>query len=1453
MTFQHPQVSVPELSLPKGGGTIAGLARAIDSVGISGAASMSVPLPISPGRGFAPSLGLNYQSSAGNGLFGMGWHVGIPVIACRTSKGVPHYTDDDEIQGPGGEPVVRELDTNGQPVQYVASSLLGRPLGGRQFTVARFVPRVAGDFSRIERWTPRDGADRAEGARQAAAFWVVHGSDGTLHLYGVSAGARIADPADPDVRVARWLLEESVSPTGEHIVYCYAPENDAGLGQADLQRDHQANRYLQRVCYGNVTAAELPYLLTNALPDTWHFELVFDYGERPSALDAEPPYAATAVWLPRQDPHADFSAGFEVRTHRLCRQVLMFHSFPNEGLGASPALVQRLVFEYEQSPYVTLLRAVRSVGHGPQGASATLPPTEFVFSGFDLAALSAAGYRPFSEALTGLDDGQRYQLVDLYGEGIAGVLYRDPQGWRYRAPVRKTGGDAGADDVTYDVWQPLPHQPVGQPADSRAMLTDLSGDGRLDWVLTQSGMAGFFTQRPDKTWSDFTPFQAFPSEFLHPHAMLANLVGAGLTDLALIGPNSVRLYASRRELGFAPPADVPHTGTALPLAGAAHDEVVAFADVLGSGNAHLVRIRHDGLTCWPSLGHGRFGRPIAFAALPFTSDEFVPSQVFLADLDGSGAADLIVAKSDGILIFRNRSGNGFAAPATLPLPEGVRYDPLCQIAFADIDGRGCASLVLSVPHQGPHGKARHWRYDFADSKPYLLVRINNNLGARTRLTYRSSAQEWLDEKQADPLAVSRLPFPMHVVSRITQQDEITGNTLTQCVRYRHGYYDGRERELRGFGLVMTTDTEAFGAPLERDASRSEIGGNVEPAAEFVPPVLSKTWYDTGAPDAARNCGDYATGDAEAIALGGPLFLRWDPDTGEDEIVHELDEATREDLLRALKGTPLRTELYGLDGSSRQHAPYQVSQTRHAVRLVQARGAQRYAVALPLALENVTLDYQRFMDDPVCVHQVTLGWDRWGLPTHQVSVTYPRRSGAACPYPADTPEAAWWHDAHDPQQRRWLLAETRQSWRHVCGPHAFRLGLADQASSHALAYPATGDAVRVSYEALRAPGGWLDPTRARVTLGRQITHYVERDGQPLPAGLVACSESAVLDADALALYCGWLDGEALDQALTQAGFVPMSADSSQRSEKARTPDYWAVRGGICTYAGPAGFYRLLSVRPNRSTGPSTVHYDRYWLNVLAVEDPAGLRSHARYDYRRMSPVRVEDANGNVHEAAYDSLGRLTVASYHGSEDGAPAGFAPLREHTAPALSLDAALAAPAEALQGAACLYCYEAFSWMTHRVPVHSAALAADRYPGDPAQQIAVSVTYSDGFGRALQTKQLHEPGVSYRHDGQGRLLLDATGEPVQSEVATRWAVSGRVEYNNKGWPVRTYQPYFIDTHGVVDDAACRRFGHCDTCYYDPLGRAVRVRNANGHWSRTTRHPWYVVSEDENDTAQEAK
>lgn len=1460
-------VILPAIAFPKGGGAIQGMGEALNGGGVSGSATLTLPIPVSAGRGFAPSLALHYASTAGNGPFGLGFSLDTPSIARRMTKGVPRYQSDDTFIDPNGEILVPEADAQGQPITA------SRHLHGRQYAVTRYYACAETTFDRLEHWVHCDDL--------SDDFWWLLSADGSQHCFGKRAGATppgtaacIADPEDTS-RIARWLLLESVSVDGQHIGYEYKAEDDCHVETACMpEQAHRrgAQRYLKRVHYGNREAAAGLYVLsqTGSMPEAqqWHFEVVFDYGEHVTADSPMPTYTEQRDWLNRPDPFSDYAAGFEVRTHRLCRNVLVFHQFEELEDGKA-TLVRQLQLEHETSPAGALLKGVSVIGHGVDPATGevgavAMPPLDLAYGGFDI---DDSAFRSFEAldaipgGLKGLNDGMRYQLVDLYGEGVPGVLYRDGASFWYRAPHRQTDPqDENA--LAYGDWILLPKAPIDEFGRPRSALMDLTGDGQLDWVVTQPGLAGFFTMSPDKTWQGFTPFDAFPSEFLHPQAQLADLIGAGLSDLALIGPKSVRLYANRREAGFAPPEEVPHlSDDCLPVFDGMRTELVAFADVLGSGQSHLVRIRHNELVCWPNLGRGRFGTPITLATLPFDEREFDPQCVYLADLDGSGATDLIYVESDRIRIFMNQAGNGLAPPIERCWPQEVRYDHLCQVNFADVRGTGCAALVLTVPHMTP----RHWVCEFAQKKPYLLERINNNRGGDTQVRYRSSAQEWLDEKAATPNAVSHLPFAVQVVSQLIQTDEITGNTLTQRYGYRRGFYDGEEREFRGFGCVTQWDTAVDAAALTDDTLSA--------------PAMTKTWFRVGSVHDDGYRDEYYAGDTQAPPLGETRVV----DSG-GQLITAPDATLLREARRALRSRVMRQEVYGVDQTPAATHPYNVTEYRYQVRVVQAPAAAR--VLLPMQLEQLIAQYERVPDDPMCTHQVVLEADRYGNTTWSATVHYPRRSNPTTPA-----------EYNDPQQAVLWITESRATPIHLDSEvGTWRLGLPCETKT-AVVQPEAPPAGWLGYEQLSA--GLLDPSVPREVTAWQRYHYVDTDGNPLPLG--QATPEGLLDKTLMAE----VTPETLEQACD--GFLSADAISSwmEQAKYPLTDGYYWIASASTHYRGLADFYQPSS-QTDVFGAETRFEYDASRCCVTQVTDAVGNVTQAEYDYRLLQPSRTIDPNQNKQEAAYDPLGRLRVSSFYGTQEDSDIGFAPVDTYRTSVTTLGAALADPADAIQYAASVYYEDVSSWMgqideqtlneaeraalrkaglitadgsirarcrwlstapdgisaerwaqirtaveqAHRTPTHAASFTHDGYPNDAERQIRCTVSFTDGFGRALQSKQRVAPGSAWTADADDNLALEA-GQPVSQQTPTRWAVSGRVEYNNKGLAVRVYQPYFIDTHRYVNDASLRQFGDHDLCYYDPLGRNTRVVTAAGHEQRARFDVWFDVHEDENDTTIE--
>ena len=102
-------VTPQALSLPSGEASISGMGESFQPLLTTGAASMSVPIALPPGRaGVQPSLAFSYLSTAGNGIMGIGWIVSIPFIARQTDKGMPRYDNRslDRFIYNGGEEIV---------------------------------------------------------------------------------------------------------------------------------------------------------------------------------------------------------------------------------------------------------------------------------------------------------------------------------------------------------------------------------------------------------------------------------------------------------------------------------------------------------------------------------------------------------------------------------------------------------------------------------------------------------------------------------------------------------------------------------------------------------------------------------------------------------------------------------------------------------------------------------------------------------------------------------------------------------------------------------------------------------------------------------------------------------------------------------------------------------------------------------------------------------------------------------------------------------------------------------------------------------------------------------------------------------------------------------------------------------------------------------------------------
>ncbi len=1464
----------PSISLPKGGGAIRGLGEKFAGNPVTGTGSMSVPIETSPGRGgFGPQLALSYDSGSGNGPFGFGWNLSLPSITRKTDKGLPRYgngDDEDVFILSGAEDLVPELvDISGRWERRFFS----RTVYGEEYDIQRYRPRVEGLFARIEHWTnTRDPTE---------VFWRSVSRDNVTTWYGRTDNSRIADPDDP-TRIFSWLICETHDDRGNVVVYEYKAEDSTNVDrslaheQNRTDRSRSGDRYLKRIRYGNRT----PYYpdLTSAsavpLPEAWLFEVVFDYGEHDSD---RPVPDDTGQWPVRLDPFSTYRAGFEVRTYRLCQRVLMFHRFVE--LGEKPCLVRSTDFTYSfeenpqdaRNPIFSFLISVYQSAYKRQADESylkkSMPPLAFEYSQPVIHdEVQWVDLESMENLPSGLD-GARFQWVDLDGEGLSSILTEQGNGWYYKRNLGPVNGGV-TPTARFGSLERLgskPSQVAIGIGDTRFM--DLAGDGQLDVVTLERPTPGFYERSHEAGWAAFVPFTSIPLlDWGSPNLRLVDLTGDGHADILISEDEVFCWHPSLGETGFGAAEQVvkvldEEKGPNLVFADSTQS--VYLADISGDGLTDLVRIRKGDICYWPNLGYGRFGAKVTMDHAPWFDhpDLFDQSRIRLADIDGSGSTDIIYLSNDGIHIYFNQSGNSWSPPSILSALPPV--NDLSSVQVADLLGNGTACLVWSSSLPGEAQHPMRYLDLMGGQKPHLLVKSINNLGAETHVHYTPSTTFYLADKQAGKPWITKIPFPVHVVERVETHDRISGNLFVTRYAYHHGYFDGREREFRGFGLVEQWDTEEFAAFNESQVFST--GANID-ASFHVPPVLTKTWFHTGVYSGRQRISNYFAGLLEDDA--GEYYREPEADDTDakalllDDTVLPAGLTVEEErqACRALKGSMLRQEIYALDGTEKEAHPYTVTEQNFTIKCLQPRGDNWHAVFFTHARESLGYHYERKWDpaDPRIAHALTLEVDDYGNVMKSAVVGYGRRQ----------PDPELSADDRDNQTEVFITITENLFSNAIELDDDYRTPLSAETRTYELTgleltaggqrftlddlLDATINATPLPYEAAPA----MDGLEKRLIEHRRTLYRPndlgEAAGDPealLPLGVV---ESRALAGEAykLAFTPGLVNeiyGDRVTESMlsSEGGFVQLEGNNGWWIPAGRmfySPDSTATPQEELADAS-AHFYHL-----RRFSDPfgntSTVAIDHpYDLFVTETHDPVGNVVTAVHDYRVLQPRLMTDPNGNQSEAAFDTLGMVVGTAVMGKPGenlgDTLAGFeADMNETDILAHTADP-LADPHAVLQGATTRLVYDPFAYyrtkdQTHPQPAVACTMAREMHQSDlePEEQTKIqhSFFYSDGFGREIQKKIQAEPG-----------RLDENGP----EVAPRWVGTGWTVFNNKGKPVRQFEPFFTDTHRFEFDV---RRGVSPILFYDPLQRVVATLSPNHTYEKVIFDPWHQETWDANDT-----
>ncbi|CAA0111320.1 Putative deoxyribonuclease RhsC [BD1-7 clade bacterium] len=800
------------ISLPSGPGSLEGLGKAFEPSLNTGGASYSVSIAVPPGTaGHTPAIALNYSSGFGHGIAGLGWQLSVPSVERSIENGTPRYTDDDVLT-------------------YSGETLV--PL-----TDSTYAPALQSQFIRFNRDGNRlIGKDKAGNTFEFGSL--VDGDDTLNNRLAVTGPA-----PDQFNGTFCWYLTKRTDAKGQSTEYFYRqlPGSDGKL-------------FLDRIEYGAAKAAK------NRVE--FHYET-------------------------RDDGTADYQAGFTRKTHHRLKTVSVYHGPRalwhydlSYELDAGDSITQAKEGQ-ALSAGISLLRKVTRFN---PGRTASLPPIYFDYTRIFTQDVDNPPLNNFPgvedvdrnrngeldagvlSVMKGLPAGinvlgQEASFTDLTNDGLPDWLY-----WRsgqyymarnlgYDSEEGQTANVEFAEPVKVD------NTPVAPLSDASVHLIDLDGDGQADilhrlnesrWLYYRNRGDGHFSQRVEYPTPPTIHVGESNVQFMDINMdQRIDIITSNdrYWRYCLNGPVETKagFAATSYDADFAPfgnfpgPEDIDINGndeidlpewqcsgsipSTLPAGMNLNNSQIKLADMNGDRIQDIVWLRsYNGkitVQYWPHKGQLQFAdAETLYTGAPDAAGIEVPA-LKLKDINGDGMADLVDVRPGKVRFWLQQytaTGAKWSDTYSLNAPNYARN--ATTVMDGDINANGTSDFIwVSVA-----GDFTPQYLDIAgDTKAHLLNMIDNGMGLRTELRFKSTGALQAEADGAGMPWLTSSPLAQQVVASRTYRMPLdtTGNGandhIVQTYTYRDAWYDPYKKQFRGFRFarVETQGDNAQGTQVSR--------------------------------------------------------------------------------------------------------------------------------------------------------------------------------------------------------------------------------------------------------------------------------------------------------------------------------------------------------------------------------------------------------------------------------------------------------------------------------------------------------------------------------------------------------------------------------------------------------------------------------------------------------------